>query len=424
MCSLSEKVGLAVRWFSLAALLCFFCFFHSSLPASEERFALATLSYSMAAPDPLEQSDASSAIWLEKSLKTALAEGKNSEAQSQLHSLLKQSQINPDILLKAGIDFAQKGLYDDAALAFGRCAQEHPKIFEAHYDLALAEFGLRHYARAFSVLRSAQARSREEQLRLFYLRGKIENALGQSREADRDLTAAFSADPSNENYALDLGLYDLEHNAYPEAAKVFAQARIFHPHSAFAGLGLALGQYLSGRIPSCILICHKLLSEHPTFVPARTLLAFALYMHGSFREAEAVAKEGLTYPGRHPYLNYIDVAILLKLQSQDYKRMLAEIDTAERQIPACSLCYLAQSKIDEARGATRSAVEDLKEAVRLDPVFADAWYRLAALYDQTGQHEKSAQARARFTALKAAKSEQESDMLRSAFMRALAQGEP
>src|SRR5579875_1550798 len=102
VCSLSEKVGLAVRWFSLAA---FFCFFHSSLPASEERFALATLSYSMAAPDPLEQSDASSAIWLEKSLKTALAEGKNSEAQSQLHSLLKQSQINPDILLKAGIDF-------------------------------------------------------------------------------------------------------------------------------------------------------------------------------------------------------------------------------------------------------------------------------------------------------------------------------
>jgi tetratricopeptide (TPR) repeat protein len=424
VCSLSEKVGLAVRWFFLATLLYFFCFFHSSLPASEEHFVLATLSYSAAAPAAFEQSNASSAIWLGKSLEAALAEGRNSEAQSQLHSLLKKSQINPDILLKAGIHFAQKGLYDDAALAFGRCAQEHPEIFEAHYDLALAEFGLRHYGRAFSVLESAQARSREEKLRLFYLRGKIENALGQSREAKRDLTAAFVADPSNENYALDLGLYDLEHNAYPEAVKVFAQAQTFHPHSVFAGLGLALAQYLSGRIPGCILTCHKLLSEHPAFAPARTLLAFALYMQGSFQEAEAVAREGLTYPGPHPYLNYIDVAILLKLQSQDYKRMLAEIDTAERQIPACSLCYLAQSKIDEARRAKGSAVEDLEEAVRLDPAFSDAWYRLAALYDQTGQQEKAAQARARFTALKAAKSEQESEMLRSAFMRALAQGEP
>jgi tetratricopeptide (TPR) repeat protein len=420
VCSPSEKVGLAVRWLSLAALIC--CF-HSSLPASVEGFVFAAPFYLITAPFPFEQGDAGTAISLESSLETALAEGRNSKAQALLHSLLKQSQINPDILLRAGVAFAQKGLYDGAALAFRRCAQEHPEIFEAHYDLALAEFGLRQYAQAFSTLESTQARSREEQLRLFYLRGKIENALGQSREAKRDLTAAFSADPSNENYALDLGLYDLEHNAYPEAAKVFAEAREFQPHSAFATLGLALGQYLSGRIPGCILTCHKLLSEHPAFAPARTLLAFALYMRGSFQEAEAVAREGLTYPGPHPYLNYIDVVTLLKLQSQDYKRMLAEIDTAERQIPACSLCYLAQSKIDEARGTTGSAVKDLEEAVRLDPAFSDAWYRLAALYDQTGEHEKAVQARAHFTALKAAKSQKESDMLRSAFMRALAGGE-
>ncbi len=420
MCSRSEKVGLAVRWFSLAALL---CFFHSFLPASTEGFVFATPSYSMAVPVPFEQDDGDSAVLLESSLETALAEGRNSEARALLHSLLKQSPINPDILLKAGVALAQKGLYAGAALAFKRCAREHPEIFEAHYDLALAEFALRHYAQAFSALESTHARSREEQLRLLYLRGKIENALGQSREASRDLTVAFSTDPSNESYALDLGLYDLQHNAYTEAAKVFAQARTFHPHSVFAGLGLALAQYLSGRIPDCILTCHNLLSGQPHFAPARTLLAFALYMQGSFREAEAVAKEGLAYSEPHPYLNYIDVATLLKLQSQDYKRMLAEIDTAERQIPTCSLCYLAQSKIDEAQGATGSAVEDLEDAVRLDPAFSEAWYRLAALYDQTGQHEKAMQARDHFTALKAAKSQKESDMLRSAFMRALAGGE-
>jgi len=420
VCSPSEKVGLAVWWLSLAALI--YCF-HSSLPASAEGFVFAAPFYLITAPFPFEQDDAGSAISLENSLETALAEGRNSKAQALLRSLLKQSQINPDILLKAGVAFAQKGLYDGAALAFRRCAQEHPEIFEAHYDLALAEFGLRHHAQALSALESAHARSREEQLRLLYLRGKIENTLGQSREASRDLAIAFSSDPSNENYALDLGLYDLQHNAYPEAVKVFAQAQTFHPRSVFAGLGLALAQYLSGRIPGCILTCRRLLSEHPAFAPARTLLAFALYMQGSFREAEAVAKEGLTYSGPHPYLNYIDVATLLKLQSQDYKRMLAEIDTAERQIPACSLCYLAQSKIDEARGATERAIEDLEVAVRLDPAFSDAWYRLAALYDQTQQHEKAVQVRAHFTALKAAKSQKESDMLRSAFMRALAGGE-
>jgi hypothetical protein len=94
-----------VLWFSLAALL---CFFHSPLPAGEERFALAPLSYSVPAPAFFEQSDASSASWLEKSLETALADGRNSEALPRLHSPLKQSQINPVILLNVGIDFAQK----------------------------------------------------------------------------------------------------------------------------------------------------------------------------------------------------------------------------------------------------------------------------------------------------------------------------
>jgi tetratricopeptide (TPR) repeat protein len=316
--------------------------------------------------------------------------------------------------------FARRGLYNAAALAFERCTQEHPEIFEAHYDLALADFALHKYSEAFGALDTCHPSNSRQRIAWLYLRGKIENTLGRSRKAGRDLLAAFSADPSEEDYALDLGLYDLEHNAFPEAIRVFVEARKFHPHSVITGLGLALAQYLSGRAPECILTCKEFLSERPDFAPMRTLLAFSFYMEGNFRKAEEVARLGLHLSEPHPYLNYLDVAALLKLQSKDYSRMSSEISVAERQIAACGLCYVAQSKIDEAQGTNVAAIRDLQRAMQLQPTSPEAWYRLAVLYAVTGQRVQAAHAHMHFTALQAAKSEHETDMLRSAFMRALA----
>lgn len=401
--------------FAGIALLCLF----DQIPGRKIRLAVAAGPLWNRALTSFNEKQASSAA-IENSLEAALAEHRTSEAESWLRQLLKQTSISSDILLKAGIALAQNSLYDDAALAFQRCVEASPEIFESHYDLALAEFARQRYPQALAALRDARAHDRNQRLALFYMRGKIENALGHPREAGRDLAAAFTGDPEQENYALDFGLYDLQQNAYPQAAKIFAQARALHPDSVFAGVGLALAQYLSGRIPECIRTCQQLSSQRPTFGPAQLLLAFALVTQGKLREAEEAARKGLEDSAADPYLNYMDVATMLKLRSSDFSRMLREIAVAERQIPACSLCYLAQSKIDDARGAKKAAIQDLEKAVSMDPRFSDAWYRLAALEDQMGQHEKALQARKRFQSLKVGQSQRETDMLRSAFIRALA----
>jgi tetratricopeptide (TPR) repeat protein len=407
-----------VLWFWVGVLVCSsFAAFPSAAKSSASigRYPGATLSQ-------YGENQMRSAASLADGIDAALNDGKNSEAQGLLRSLLKLKQTNPDILLRIGVAFARKGLYDDATVVFRRCVKDYSTLFEAHYDLALAEFAQRHYSQALSTLNETRARNRREHLALSYMRGKVENAMGLSNEARRDLEIAFSGDPEEENYGLDLGLYYLEHRDYPKAVMVYEQTRKFHLQSDFTGLGLALAQFLAGDDRGSIDTCRQVLSQQPNFAPLRTLLAFGLYMQGSLREAQAVAVEGLKSPSPHPYLYYIDVAISLKLQSKDYKRMLAEISTAERQIPDCSLCYLAQSKIDEARGARGNAIQDLQEAIRLDSNFPEAWYRLGTLYEQMGQRAEAAQARKRFKALKAVKSQRESDMLRSAFVRAMTKG--
>jgi predicted Zn-dependent protease len=352
-----------------------------------------------------------------------LAQGRKSQADALLDTLLRQNQINSDTLLRAGFVFAEKGLYSEAALAFERCAREYPQLFEAQYDFALAELACGRYAEALRTINAARAASERDRLRRLYLRGKVENAEGRLRQARTDLAAAFAGDPENEDYALDLGLFYLLHHTYPAAVNVFAQARTFHSQSLFAGLGLALAEYFSGRTSNCIQACKQVLAQQPAFSPARVLLAFAFYMQGNFKDAAAAAREGLGSPGLHPYVDYIDVASLLKLGSRDYSRMLAEIRTAEQQIPACSLCYLAQSRIDEARGNRERAIRDLQQAVGLDSEFADAWYRLAVLYGQAGQDVKAARARALFRVLKATKAERQKEMLQGAFIRSLSKEE-
>jgi Tfp pilus assembly protein PilF len=73
-------------------------------------------------------------------------------------------------------------------------------------------------------------------------------------------------------------------------------------------------------------------------------------------------------------------------------------------------------------GERDAATADLEKAVSLDPTLAEAWYRLASLYDHEGRHTETQQARGRFEELKENKANRENEMLRDVFLKALGGG--
>ena len=352
-------------------------------------------------------------------LEHALAEGHNDKAREILGQVLKRAWVPPDVLLKAGLALARRELYSEAAQAFARCVRENPAIFAAHYDLALAEFAQQKLPEARAALDDAPRRSATEELALLYLRGKIESALGRTSEAQHDLEAAFSAAPQQENYALDLGLLYLRERAYSQAEDTFRRGASFNPQSRFLTLGLAFAQFLQGRQAQSIQNSMKVLAQQPDFSPARLLMAFALYMDGKFDQAENVAGEGLATPGSPAYLYYLHAVILLKRRSSDQEQVLRELAIAERGVPSCSLCYIAQSKAHEALGNLQAAIADLETAIRLAPSYPEAWYRLAPLYERVGRLADATKARGQFQKFKADKENRESEMLRNVFMQTL-----
>ncbi len=374
-------------------------------------------------PDPVVPAQGKTApVSTESLLATldqALAGHQSEKARKILDEILQDPRLEANTLLQIGVHFAQQEFYDDAARAFARCARDYPKIFEAHYNLALAEFARQRYAEALGVLENAPQGSRDEEAARRYLRGKIQEALGRPLEAEGDLEAAFAEAPQQENYALDLGLLYVRERAYSKASEVFERGTGRNPRSPYLWLGLSLAQFLGGQNARSIQACEKLLALEPDFSPARLLLAFVLYMDGKLAQAEKVAGEGLTGPNPHPYLYYLHSAVLLKLHSEDYDRMLRELAVADRTIPACTLCSLNQGKIYQARGDSLMAIAALERAVKLDPEFSEAWYHLAPLYERVGRPADAEKARARFRELKTEKSNRETETLRRMFLETL-----
>ena len=356
---------------------------------------------------------------LEGQIEDALAKGNPDTARTLVPMFLAEPKVSADALLRIGVDFAQHDLFPEAADVFGRCVTDYPGLFEGSYNLALADLALRKYPAALATIQKAPRASRPQEVARTYLRGKIELALGQNAEGEQDLAAAFAAAPQEENYALDLGLDYIRARKYQPAEEVFEKAGSFQKDSPFILLGLSLARLLGGQNAQAFATCHAVLALHPDFSPARVLLAFALTMQGNVDEAVQVASQGLSDPDPFPYLYYIHAAALLKQQSKDYQVILRDLALAERSIPTCSLCYLAQSKAHQRMGDRAAATADLENAVRLDSALAEAWYRLASLYDQEGRNAEAQQARRRFEQLKENKADRDMEMLRDVFLKTL-----
>lgn len=357
---------------------------------------------------------------LAAAVERAISEGQNEKTRQALADLLAEPHVELDVLLQTGVKLAEREYYGPAADVFGRAVKDYPRSFEARYNLALADLALHKFTEAQTALEGLDHVSKEQQLAREYMRGKIYFALGQNDKAERALAAAFAGEPQQENYALDLGLFYLRRQLYAKAVATLDTGVKHHPDSIYLTLGLALAQLYGEEPPRAIATCRKALAMDPEFGPARLLLVVAYYMNGENENCLKETSAAISRPGAPPYLYYLHAASLLKLNSKDYTTMLRDLDAAGRSIPACAFCYFEQSKVHQEMGQDAAAIGDLEALVeRIDPEFAQGWYRLSNLYQHAGRSEDAARALARFRAIKTAQTDRDTEYLRKLFLSAL-----
>lgn len=362
---------------------------------------------------------------LAAALEREIAAGQTEQAQRALAEMLARPHVELEVLLETGAKLAEREYYAPAAEVFGRCAKDYPRNFEAHYNLALAEFALRRFPEAQGALEGLNPIPKSQQLARDYLRGKIQDALGQSELAERSLTAAFTGAPEQENYGLDLGLFFLRRQLYAKAVSTLETAAKYHPDSIYVALGLGLAQVFGDDPPKAVATCRKILATDANFAPARLLLVVAFYMNGENENCARETAAAISRPGAPPYLYYLHAASLLKLNSKDYAGMLRDLGTANRGIPGCAFCYFTQSKVHQELGDDGAAIADLETLVgKIDPEFAQGWYRLGNLYQRAGRRDDAEKTLAKFRAIKSVQTDRETDYLRKVFLSAVAAEQP
>jgi len=327
--------------------------------------------------------------------------------------ILSRAQSDCTDLLASGVKLSEQERYAEAAEAFRRYLAVNPRSFQARYDLALALFAIRRLTEARDAIDQAAPEDPVDVASRLYLLGKIDDAAGDRKRAREELAAAFRAQPSEENIALDYGMRLIRDEDYPAAIAALSMSADAHPRSEYVLLGLAMAQAFGGKRDDAVVTCRHIVAIESRFSPALLLMAFAQYMSGQYTDAERTAALGLDLPSPAPYLYYLHAASLLKTNSTAYPRMLADLDAAERGIPSCMLCYLVQSKVHEAAGDPAAAVADLNILVtRIEPEFDQAWYRLALLYRKLGQQAEAQAARARFETIRATRTDAEMELAR------------
>jgi tetratricopeptide (TPR) repeat protein len=361
---------------------------------------------------------------LAAALDRALAAGEMEQARQALNTMLARPHVELQVLLETGAKLADRELFEPARAVFARAVNDYPQIFEARYNLALADYALRRFPEAQTALDGAPELSQEQKLSREYLRGKLYDALGQTDLAEKSFLTAFKGAPQQENYALDLGLYYLRMHLYTKALETLKTGAKYHPDSTYLQLGLGLAQVLGDDPPRAVATCRRLLAKEPNFGPARLLLVLAFYMNGENQNCAAETAAALRQPGAPPYLHYLHAASLLRLNSKEYTVMLHDLEEANRGIPGCAFCYFAQSKVRQEMGDESAAIADLEQLVtRIDPEFSQGWYRLANLYQHAGRPDDAAKALERFRSIKTQQTDRETEYLRKVFLSALGAGQ-
>jgi tetratricopeptide (TPR) repeat protein len=349
---------------------------------------------------------------LADALDLAIAEGHPEQAQKALSELLRRPHVELEVLLACGAKLAEGEHFEPARAVFARAVQIYQRSFEAHYNLALADIALRRFDEARAAVEAPVEASRDQQLAREYLRGKIHEAAGEPALAERCYTAAFSAAPEEENYALDLGMFYLRQRNQAKAREILAAGVKYHADSVYLLLGVALAEYLDNDPPSAAATCSKILAIEPQFGPAQLLLAVAHYTNGENEKCVKESAAVIGRPGAPPFLYYLHAASLMKLGSKDYGAMLADLETVTRSMKDCGFCYVALSKLHQEMGNERAAIADLETLVgRVDPGFPNGWYRLANLYQHAGRTADADRALERFESLKTKQTRSEEEYL-------------
>lgn len=276
--------------------------------------------------------------------------------------------------LLAGIPYMQKA------------ASLQPANYVVGYDLALAWYETRNYAKAREQIQAMLVR--KDAAELHSLLADVDEAAEDYVAALREYQRAAQMDPSEER-VFDLGTELLVHQTFEPAIQVFARGVQLYPKSVKLNLGLGIADYLRGHYEEAV----QALCAASDLAPAQSWpylflgRTYSGISQVSGSGAEEVRKRLSRFAQLQPKnvraLYYYAMSLPDPHQAEPLLRKAVALD------PKFADAHLQLGILCADRQAYQDAIREFQQVIALQPNLTTAHYHLAQVYRRTGEMERA-----------------------------------
>jgi tetratricopeptide (TPR) repeat protein len=267
-----------------------------------------------------------------------------------------------------------------------------PDAYDNGYDLALAYLDTGHFA---------QARSRARDLLQIKNTAEVHNLLAQVEEKDGNFVAAANEfetaahmDPSESNL-FDWGSELLLHHTLDPAIDVFRHAAELHPRSPRIATGLGMALYSRGNYDDAVKALLKATDLSPQ--DPRPYYFLSKAYDSSPAQADEVISHFRRFAEQEPKnaraLYYYALSLWKGKRLQDSTLDIGKVESLLKNAvaldPKFAEARLQLGNLYSDQGKYREAIPQYEEALAINSGLADGHYRLGQAYVHTGQKDRA-----------------------------------
>ena len=282
--------------------------------------------------------------------------------------------------------------YAEAIPILERIRKVRPDSFDVNYNLALAYFQSKQYARSAQVLEPLL--KRQPRAEAYNLLAMAEEEGGRYLAAVRSFQKAAEMEPGDEGFRFDYAYELLKHRTDQAAIAIFVSGVRDFPNSGRMRLGLGTAYYLAARPEEAA----KELLEAIRIEPG---MAFAFFLLGKLYDSAESSQASIEQALRvylesgpkdawafYHYANILQQLARLE-PTPNFQPARANLHRALQLKPDFAEAQLQLGIMEQQEGRYVESIPILEKALQFDPSLGLAHFRLGQAYKRLGQTEKA-----------------------------------
>jgi len=295
-----------------------------------------------------------------------------------------EGRNDPALNTELGILLAEAHLYDEASREFEAGLQSDPDSYDLKYNLALAYLSGGRYGDAGQI--ANELLKERDTADLHDLLGLVYQQASQPSAAAREFEKALAMDPHQERYYLQLGSLCFQGGDYAAGEQRFSAGAKLCPEPgcfrSLVGLGVALR--MQAKYDSAVQVLERAIREEPGNYGGYMYLGDTLIRSGRWKEAAAPLKRAIDLNPSVSLLHYMYAYAVLKGFPDNVSEADFHLREAVRLDPENALAYYRLGMICNTAKDYGLALTYLRKAVSLKPDLKEAHYQLALAYQKLG----------------------------------------